>query len=179
MKIEYPELAQVPEFNALANIQELKFVWYYANRTSPYFTAKKGETIRIKSCINKAFGRSQDVEDYKKYLEGNFPPKIKEAIAKMESYNPSARLRARIAIENIFDNLEASLQVTDEMQTEMDKDLDQKKKYIDLSIKVSESLPTVVAQLEEGYGIRTSSFFNGDGKGMSMMDHLHTMDNNK
>lgn len=180
MRIEYPELAKVPEFIALSSLNELKFVWYYGNRTSPYFKVKTGERPKIMACINQAFKTNPLSDpDYAKYAEGNFPPKIKEAIAVMEMYNPSARLRARIAIENIFNNLEASLEITKEMREEMDRDLDQKKKYLELSIKVSESLPTVVAQLEEGYGIRTSSFFGGEGKGMSVMDHLHTVDNGK
>ena len=179
MRIEYPELAKVPEFNALGSIQELKFVWYYSNRTSPFFTAKKGQQTKIKACIKQAFkGRPMETADYKKYLEGNFPPKIKDAMAVMESFNPSARVRARIAIESIFNNLEASLELGEDMMKSMADDIDQKKKYIDLSIKVSESLPIIIAQLEEGYGIRTSSFFSGDDTGMTIMDHLHTMDKN-
>lgn len=178
MKIEYPELAKISEFSAL-NLGELKFVWYYANRTSPYFTAKNGDLNKIKNCIGRSFSGAQkrlSTTEYGRYLEGNFPEKIKNAISVMEAYNPSARTRAKIAIENIFDNLVASLDLDDEMRKSVEKDIDEKKKYIDLSMKVSESLPTVIAQLEEGYGIRTSSFFNGDGGKMSVMDHLHTID---
>ena len=180
MRIEYPELVKVEEFNALSSIQELKFVWYYANRTSPLFTPRRGDVVKIKACIKTAFkGKPLTESDYKKYIEGNFPPKIKDAIAVMERYNPSARIRARIAIESIFNNLEASLELDEDMEESMNGDIDQKKKYIDLCVKVSETLPTIVAQLEEGYGIRTSSFFSGDGKGMSVMDMLHTTDNGK
>lgn len=175
MRIEYPELLREPAFNDLS-VSEMKFVWYYANRTSPIFTPTRGETLKIKACIKTAFRGhpSLSASEYYKYVEANFPEKIKKAISVMEVYNPSARIRSRFAIERIFNNLELSLELNEEMMKEMDKDLDQKKKYIDLSVKVAETLPSIVAQLEEGYGIRTSSFFNGESKGMSTMDILHT-----
>ena len=178
MKIEYPELAKEPAFDKL-NTNELMFVWYYANRTSSYFTVKTGEIPKVKACIRKAYsgvGNRLKEPEYRKYLEGNFPEKIKDAIVVMNEYNPSARVRARIAIENIFNNLVESLELDDGMRKAMESDIDEKKKYIDLSMKVSDSLPKVIEQLEEGYGIRTSSFFSGEGGKMSVMDHLHSVD---
>ena len=157
MKIEYPELEKEPAFKGLTTT-EMKFVWYYGNRTSPYFTHANGEINKVKCCIKMSFKASAGGEplpekDYRRYLESNFPEKIKDAISAMGSYNPSARLRARFAIENAFSNLVTSLDITDKMKEEMDNDIDLRKKYIELSIKVTESLPLVTAQLEEGYGI--------------------------
>lgn len=180
IKIEYPELAKEPSINVLT-LTEFRFVWYYGNRTSPFFTSTTGEINKIKACIKQSFSiasgnRPLERKEYERYLNGTFPSKIKEAITVMNAYNPTARLRAKIAVENIFNNLQASLEVTDDMRKQMEEDLDLKKKYIELSIKVSESLPLIIAQLEEGYGIRTSSFFGDNGKGMSVMDLLHTAD---
>lgn len=175
MKIEYPELAQVTEFSALGNANDLRFVWYYANRTSHLFTAKNGESNKTRACIKAAFRGDRLPDDvYKRYLEGNFPQKIKDAIAVMNLYNPSARIRAKMAIESVFDNLVGSLELDETMRKSVEGDLDEKKKYVELSIKVAENLPKVVAQVEEGYGIKTSSFFGGDGKGPTVMDVLHS-----
>ena len=152
MKIEYPELEKEPAFRGLSTT-EMKFVWYYGNRTSPYFTPTNGELSKVKYCIKMSFktsagGKPLPEKDYRRYLESNFPEKIKDAITAMNSYNPSARLRARFAIENAISNLVTSLDVTDEMKEEMEGDIDLRKKYIELSIKVTESLPLVTAQLE-------------------------------
>jgi len=44
--------------------------------------------------------------------------------------------------------------------------MEEKKKYADLSIKISESLPTIVKQLETGFGIRTEEENKEDRKNL-------------
>ena len=178
LRIEYPELARINEFGELKT-KELKFVWYYANRTSPFYTATRGDRTKILSCIRNSFGNSfkdEDSVEYNKYLKGNFPPKIREAIERMERFNPGARVRAKMSIEMVFDNLEKSMFVDEEMEDKMREDIDLRKKYIELSIKVSESMPTIVAQMEEGFGIRTSKSFESGDRAPTMMDMLHMED---
>ncbi len=176
MKIEYPELRDVKEFMELKKA-EFEFVWYYGNRTSPFFDIASGERNKRLACVEKAFGKKdKDSDWYKKYLSGNFPPKIKAGIEKMGRYSPSARMRAKMAAENVLDTLEESLNVSEEMKDEMKKDLEMKRKYIDLSIKVIESMPNVVSQIEDGFGIRAFEKKGGKDKQPTLMDVLHSED---
>ena len=177
MKIEYPELRDVKEFMELKTA-EFKFVWYYGNRTSPYFEFATGDRNKIIACMTEAFGRNFDKnsEDNRRYLSGNFPPKIKGAIERMSRYSPSARLRAKMAAEKVFNILEKSLVVDESMQKLIDEDLEVKKKFLDLSVKVTESMPDVVSQIEEGFGIRAYQKKGGKERKPPLMDELHMED---
>jgi len=178
LRIEYPELANINEFSELKT-KELKFVWFYANRTSPYYTAKGGDRNKILGCIRNSFGNSykeDDPAEYSKYLRGNFPPKIREAIERMERFNPTARARAKIAIETVFSNLEQSMFMDEEMEAKMKEDIELRKKYVELSIKIADNMQNVVAQMEEGFGIRASGSFDRGDKGPTIMDMLHMED---
>lgn len=178
MRVEYPELAKIEEFRGLKT-KELKFVWYYANRTSPLYLPTKGERGRILACIKYGFNvdvTREITDELSKYLSGNFPEKIKNAIERMERFNPSARLRAKMAVEKIFDNLEASLILDEETKEEMSKDLEMKKKYIELSVKVAENISSVVEQMEQGFGVKGYGGYEKGDKGPSLMDTLHMED---
>ena len=53
-------------------------------------------------------------------------------------------------------------------------ELNNKKDYVALAIKISESLPSIVRQLEEGFGVTYGTKSNtGNNKGPSLMDKLH------
>jgi len=176
MKIEYPELREVKEFVELKTA-EFKFVWYYGSRTSPFFDVVSGERNKRLICTEKAFGKKdRDADWYKKYLSGNFPSKIKAAIERMGRYSPSARLRAKMAAENVLDTLEESLEISKEMKDEMEKDFEMKRKHIDLSIKVIESMPNIVSQIEDGFGIRAFEKKGSKERQPTLMDVLHGED---
>lgn len=179
LRIEYPELSKVREFSEL-NTKELKFVWYYANRTSPYYTATKGDRTKILGCIKNSFGNSlkeKNTGEYNKYVSGNFPQKIRIAIDKMERFNPTARLRAKMAVEKIFDNIESSVDIDEDVKEKMRDDLELRKKYVELSIKVSENIPNIVAQMEESFGIKSFGKYDSGAKAPTVMDALHMEDN--
>ena len=175
IRIEYPELAEVEEFADLKTA-ELLFVWYYANRSSPFYYVKN-DRHKISNCIYHSFGKELTKEDKGKYQSRNFPQKIRDAIERMEHYNPSVRLKAKLTIERIFLNLQNMTEVSKEMKEDMDSDLALRKQYVELSTKVAQDIPGIVRQLEEGFGIKAVRKTDGkDGKRPSIMDVLHTED---
>ena len=175
MRIDYPELAEIKEFASLKT-KEMKFVWYYANRTSQYFNSTKGERNKVLACIYYSFGDSITDEEKSRYITGNFPQKIKAAIEKMEHFDPSARLKAKMAIEQIFLNLQQMIEIDDDMKNKIKEDLAMRKQYVELSTKVASDLPAIVRQMEEGFGLRESASVSKDGRGPTMMDILHMED---
>jgi len=158
---EYPELAQIPEFANITN-KHLLFVWYYANYTSPFYHVAN-EKERIKKSLSES-NYSPGDKDYANLINGDFHQPIRDAINKMRNFNPSARFRAKMNIEKIFNNLEKLLDIPEKNLSTMD--MEEKKKYADLSIKISESLPTIVKQLETGFGIRTEEENKEDRKNL-------------
>lgn len=172
LKVEYPELADVEEFDSLTS-SELKFVWLYSNRTSPHYE-DKNFVRKINKCVKDSFGRL-DSETLKRYQSGSFPHKIKVAAKKMEQYNPTLRLQAKLGVEKIFNNLQKLIDVSEEELKVME--LSSKKDYVALAIKVSESLPNIVSQLESGFGIDSGvAKKKSSDKGPSIMDRLHMED---
>jgi len=170
LSIEYPELAGISEFAEL-NTSDLKFVWYYSNRTSPHYS-DNNQTRKISKCIRESYGNSLDEDVKAKFLSSNFPHKLKQAMKRMETFNPSLRLKAKLSVERIFDNLQRLVDI-EEGDLE-DMELNNKKDYVALAIKISESLPSIVRQLEEGFGVTYGTKSNtGNNKGPSLMDKLH------
>ena len=46
MKIEYPELADMPEFSNMPNA-DIKFCWYFGCKSSPYFSDDDSDSERL------------------------------------------------------------------------------------------------------------------------------------
>lgn len=170
MKVEYPELTEIEEFEKLKG-SELKFVWFWANRTSPYYSMKH-EKIKVQACIRDAFGDSLTGDEYKRYLSCNFAEHILIAIDKMEKFSPSTRLRAKMTIEKIFTNLE---KITDIEKTDL-IDLQSRKEYANLAVTVSKNMGDIVKQMENAFGIRYHNSEEKEEKGPTMMDRLHMED---
>ena len=167
MLYEYPELGEIDEFARLTNNQ-LKFVWNYANITSPHFDNRKTRE-KIKDCLRDSFGKMSD-DDYNKYVNGDFPQDVRDAIKRMENFNVSARYRAKMNVEKIFSNIERMIDISDDALKSMD--LDEKKKYADFSIKVAESMTGLVKQIEDGFGIRTEDVKDENKKAPSLADKI-------
>lgn len=156
MKIDYPELAEIEEFNILS-ARQLKFVWYLANRTSPIAGLEKKK--RLKAAASMAWGTYHaKKEEAIEYAKGNVPDEIKAAITKMASFIPSVRLKAKLMQEYIFDKMQTIIIVSDQDMDEMDAD--EKKKYADLALKISSELNNVVDRMESGYGIKVKEKSN-------------------
>lgn len=157
---DYPELKEVKEFRLPSN--QMAFVNLYANPTSE-FDDIKSETQKLEKCVKKAFGNTITENEKAKYLVGEFPTHIIAAINKMKSYNPSARLRAKAVINNVFDRLEGLVDMDEEKMKALD--IEDKKRYAELLIKIAEGQQALVSQIESGYGI-TEDEEETDGAGM-------------
>lgn len=174
MKIEYPELAEMSEFESL-NDNELKFVWYYANPTSPYVD-DNNEPRKIGKCLSKAFGGLLSTEAENRYRSQNFPDKVRIAIDRMKNINVDARQMAKRSAKKVFDNLNRMIDIPEEDWAEMT--YENKKSYVALSLKITESLPDLVSTLEQGFGVAndvSSSLFSD---GATIMDRLHMEEDN-
>jgi hypothetical protein len=152
MRLDYPELAEVPEFEELSST-EVRLCWYIGNRTSPLVKNIRDKGKRVKSALEKCYtGASRERQDYKDMLEGNFPHKILVGIEKMASYNPSFRLKAKLLDEWMFDKIQ-SLVMKDEVKINM-MDIDDEKKYTSMMLEVSKSMPDMIGRMEQGYGVK-------------------------
>lgn len=162
MKVEYPELATVKEFFTLRN-QELAFVWYYSNRTSP-FAIETDERRVISSLKESGMYQSLSENELNKYRELVFPEEINIAIKRMKQFNPSIRMRAKMMYEKALDNLEALIDADVRIMS-----LEEKKSYSVLIKNVNEILPDVVLKVEESFGVKTKS---SKEKGSTVMDKV-------
>jgi hypothetical protein len=149
---EYPELAQYPEFSELKE-RELRFCWLVACKTSPIIN--KDKSSRVKAALDMTYGTlGNDRPEVKSIKAGKIPEKWMKAIARMTTFSPSLRLRAKFMDEYIFDKL-TSLIVLDEVtEAKIKSDADERKKYADLAIKISSEMPSLIQRMEGGYGIK-------------------------
>jgi hypothetical protein len=158
------------------------FVWLYASPCSPYAKTELAEGSRRKSCSERALydGVANRLrtgvtdEDYANYKRGVFPEEVNSAIRRMEMFNPNARLKARLLAEKMLDDFMYFLNRNPEEIT----DTDEKKKYVDMCMKIHEELPGVITKVEEGYGVRTvTKKVEIEGmKGRTLMDMAHEKD---
>lgn len=146
LRVEYEELNDVEEFNELTS-KEMVFVWYYANQTSPYYSIPVKE--RVVKCLeilkDDLSGTQLD-----EYFNLNFPTHIASAIEVMETFNPKLRTEAKSITEKIFKNIKRIVDVDVVSIT----DMEEKKKYIAISMDVIKSMPELVRQMERGYGVK-------------------------
>lgn len=151
LKLEYPELAEVKEFEGL-KLKEVRLCWLLGNRTSPIYKLSKND--RVVRALQLIYGKNYDKNaDASAILNGNIPDNIIKGIVKMESYNPELRLKAKLLSQYMFDSLNDMVVLS---KTQMEAmDIDEKKKYADLIVKIHSELPDMVSRLETSYGIKT------------------------
>ncbi len=68
-------------------------------------------------------------------------------------FNPEYRLKAKLLSQYMFDTLNSMVVLSDSDLAGME--IEDKKKYTDLVVKIHSELPEMVKRLEESYGIRT------------------------
>jgi hypothetical protein len=158
LKIEYPELGKVPEFQKLT-VSELLFVWWYANQTSPIVRDDKlADKLRVMAAYEIAFGvaTTETNEARKKqYYSGNFPSTISMAIDVMRKFNPTVRARAKFIIDKILTNYEKMVDVNvDDFKDEKGEiNWTGRNNYVTSAAKISDTLPQLINQSEQGFGI--------------------------
>jgi hypothetical protein len=163
LKRQYPELGNVAEFQKLT-IGELLFVWWYSNPTSPLVTDNNvSDKIRVGYAYEEAFKSHPDEDRKKNYFSLNFPDRIRLAIDKMKSFNPSARIRSRMIVEKILENFELMVNVDiddfvtiDEKTNAREINFTARNNYVNSCSKISETLPQLIEQVEQGFGVTES-----------------------
>lgn len=150
LRIEYPELAATEEFANL-KAKEVRLCWLLGNRTSPIYKLSKSD--RLLKALEIVYGSHYEKNaDAKMILEGDMPDHVKIGIRKMESYNPEYRLKAKLMSQYMFEVLNSMIVLNENEIRSMD--IDEKKKYTDLVVKVHSELPDMVKRLETSYGVK-------------------------
>jgi len=155
MKLEYPELATIEEFKVLSG-RELRLCWLIGNTSSPIF--KEPRLAKIKKALKTVFGEAhiESKAELKKFYEykngeSDIPEKILKGITRMLHFNLENRVRARLFSQYTFDTMHSIVVDEDELKL---MDMDDKKKYIELMIKINSELPKMIETLESGFGVK-------------------------
>lgn len=152
MFIDYPELKDYDAFTKISK-DDMKFVWYVSNRTSPIIREPKLK--RIKMAAELAYDKrrlSVNEKVRKIYEEQVIPHEIGEAIKVMSSFNPSFRMRAKLLNEHNFDMMQSLVYISEEERMSMD--LEDKKRYADLILKTTNALGSMITNMETGFGVK-------------------------
>lgn len=151
LRLEYPELASSKDFQDL-KVKEVRLCWLLGNRTSPIYKLSKRD--RLIKALELVYGTHYEKNaDAINILGGSMPEHIRIGISKMESYNPEYRLKAKLMSQYMFDVLNDMIVL--DATTIATMDIDEKKKYTDLIVKVHSELPDMVSRLETCYGVKT------------------------
>ncbi len=182
---EYPDIGEYKEFKELSR-EELNFVWYVGNPSSPLNGGGVlDEKIKYKSAAARCI---RDPEKKKRLGEGDIPSGIREAIAKMQTFSPEARAIAKQVATTAFHNLQAMVNIDVESDfkitrsitsgTGKDKTIENveemdwagRKQYVDTVAKISDLLPSLLKQVEHGFGVEEK---NDKELGMKSIDKFH------
>jgi hypothetical protein len=154
LKKDYPELSKIEEFKDL-DPNKVKFCWLVGNRTSPIFNMERWE--RIRTALKLVWGNTwkknptiKGISEAKNVDE--LPEEILKGIHKMNIFNPSLRLKGKLMNEYIFETLNELIVLSEVEKSNMD--VDDKKKYADLAIKVSSELGDMIERIEGSYGVK-------------------------
>lgn len=177
IKRDHPEIANTQEFKDLSH-HDLKFVWLYTVYYNPINNKLvHDERRRVQDALYYAYEDRKSEKDKAKYIAGNFPPHIRTAIKKMETYDLPSRLKARFMIEHTLSVYQDLLMVSTK-DFEGDDEWDRKKQYVDMSAKVIPLIPQLIKQLEQGFGFKEMSYDVEEGNLISTF-HDELTESNK
>lgn len=146
LRITYPELADVSEFKKLSS-NEMRFIFLYACDSSPYHKMQPKD--RILKCL-EVLRKSLTSAQLLNYSKLEFPDNIKAALDRMFRFDLGVRMAAREIVDKFF----AQIKSIADMDLSGEADIEKRKKHIDLIAVSTRILPNIVAQLENGFGIR-------------------------
>jgi len=152
----HPELAQDPDFKNMSH-EDIYFSWLMGIDGSP--VDKDADIyIRLRSAASKAFKGNK--EKVQQYASNDLPDEVRVAIRRFERFSTDARLMAKSMMQKAFINMEKIINVdVDKDFLFKNKDGDDevdwsaKKQYIDIVTTASKTLPDILRQLEDGFGI--------------------------
>jgi len=152
---DYPELKAFSEFDSLT-VREVKLCWYLGNSTSPLAKSKLKGTAKVEAAVSACYDdRAREYDKVvKEVLAMNPPDKIVAGVSRFKSFTPTYRLQAKWMDEYIFNMLNGLVVLNEDEETAMKLDADGKKKYAELSIKISSEMPELISRMESGYGVK-------------------------
>jgi len=155
----YPELENHIEFRDL-HFRDLLFVWRYVIS----YSSTTDDNERAEKAVASSYLNDGVKDNLKKrLLKLDFPVEIERAIKKMETFDLPARLMARSMTEKIFMSYQSILGMADGDRIKMafinpeDKSIDWGKisQFVNATVKMNESLPMLIAKMEDGYGFKS------------------------
>lgn len=159
---EYPELSDIPEFGFdVLNKNEMLFVWAVVDKVNTYwpgldYKERIRQSLKL-SRVGKAIGEKESV----KWIEGNIPDKIAAAIVRMDKFNPSVRMWAKLMAEKTLRDMRKD--IFGGMATTSEK------------VDIVQKLPIIIKVVEEGYGFKGGKMTekkSSDKAGGGIMDRL-------
>ena len=161
----YPELRNIPEFVNIS-VAELKFVWWYANPTSPLVKGLAGNNIpnygrdnnpanRANHAYSKVWGTSIEGRDevrFANFTSLRFTEPVRLAIEVMSKLDYTARYRAKQIADSIFTKYE-SLSELSPTDFKDEKGLTDYVKYANVLKLVSSAMADLIRIKEHGFGV--------------------------
>jgi hypothetical protein len=172
----YPEINENKKFKDLTG-EEVLFVWYYANASSPIDPELPDKTRAVSAASESV----KDKDKRQQFSNLQFPEKVKEAIEEMKKFNPDVRLVAKRIIQNSFNTLEKMSKtniedfqheaVDEEGNTIVKIDWSGRKQFVDTVAKIVDTMPTLISQMEQGFGMVDSK---GNDTYEKLIDKYHS-----
>lgn len=178
----YPDLEKEPAFKKLSN-EELLFAWYMGCKSSP-IDPEWPEQTRLKTAASYSI---KDEAMRANFAAGKVPDRVREAYRKFGEYEPEARMVAKRMVQNMFTNLEKLVNVDpndfvittqeggeDGVPLTVTKEIDWtgRKQYIESCKTTATLLPTLIDQMEKGFGISDEKK-GGKTTGNKAIDKFH------
>lgn len=166
----YPELGKYDEFKNIPDTY-IRYAWYFGNRSSPFYN-ENSHYRKTTLCFKQAFGKltQGNTGIAKRLHENDVPEEIINAIERMRKFNPSIRDKALSLQEKIFEHYET---IVDKFQEYIEADAEANesdnaeegkkgkrlsigatKDYVELTAKINKELPSLILNLEEGFGVK-------------------------
>lgn len=152
LKVDYPELASIPEFKRLTT-KKLKFAYYYGCRWSEHYK-EIDHTKKVDRCLRDSGLKDMPKDDVLRYMEKQWEDDVVSAIRRFESFNPSVRLQAKMMYEKMLEMTKTVLEKS--MADLVTADAGGRKDIMDIINKANNQIPELVKQLEDGWGITES-----------------------
>lgn len=154
--LSYPEFKNIREFNNLDE-PDLRLSYYLGCPGSP-LDKEKDKKAKLLKALDLVFGNSPDkvgLEKIKAYSTRGLPDTISKAVERFSKFNVSVRTSANENAMLIFRNslLACSMSETQYLALEIDA----RKKYIEIGLKVVELHKIIIPIIEEGFGTRSAN----------------------
>jgi hypothetical protein len=163
----YPELRNIPEFVNI-RIDELKFVWWYANPTSPLVKGLNGNGIpkygkdtnpanRANHAYVKVWGTSIEGRDevrFNNFTSLRFTEPVRLAIEVMSKLDYTARYRAKKIADDVFTKYESLSKLDPEnFRDGGENGTIDYVKYANVLKLVSSAMADLIRIKEHGFGV--------------------------